>query len=88
MQWIQKVQKDAVKLSPLLAGKELAEVIDELTGRSDIRNQEGAMGLLTNGHLPRDVACSHGLFFAFGPFVSERVFWELRRVQQGKGKKY
>lgn len=60
----------------LEAGLELADVIDEIAGRSDIRNQEGAMGVLTNGHLPRDMAYSHGLLFAFGRFVSDARFWE------------
>ncbi len=31
--------------------RELADVIDELTGKQDVRSAEGAMGVITNGHL-------------------------------------
>ena len=51
-------------------GKELAIVIDEMTGLSDVRSKQGAMGIVTNGALPRDAAYVHGLLFAFGPFIS------------------
>ena len=63
-------------IEPILAGKELAEVIDELAGESDIRNNQGAMGIISAGHLPRDLAMTHGLFFAFGRFISDAKYWE------------
>jgi non-canonical (house-cleaning) NTP pyrophosphatase len=34
------------------------------------------MGEITNGHLTRDIAYSHGVWFAFAPFISPRQYWE------------
>jgi inosine/xanthosine triphosphatase len=57
--------------------KELAEIMDELTGETDVRSHAGAMGILTNGHLGRADAYSHGLIFAFAPFLSSREkYWD------------
>lgn len=57
--------------------KELAEVMDELTGETDVRSNLGAMGILTAGHLGRADAYSHGLMFAFAPFLSSREkYWD------------
>ena len=60
----------------VLAGKELGQIIDEMTGRKNVRSLEGAMGLFTNNHLPRYKAYSHGILFAFGPFISDPKFWD------------
>ncbi|KAJ3046177.1 hypothetical protein HK097_000989 [Rhizophlyctis rosea] len=60
----------------LKTGEELAEVIDDLSGQEDVRSGAGAMGILTNGCVNRDVAYAHGVFFAFAPFVSGRQYWE------------
>lgn len=60
----------------LLSGKELAEVIQKLTGRSQVHQEEGMMGLITNNHLPRHIAYSHGVLFAFAPFISDPKFWD------------
>lgn len=62
--------------TPLLKGKELAEVINELTNRGDVHIKEGVMGLITNGHLPRYISYSHGILFAFAPFISDPKFWD------------
>lgn len=57
--------------------KELAEIIDEITGETDVRSKLGAMGVLTNGHLGRAAAYSHGMMFALAPFLSSREkFWD------------
>lgn len=34
---------------------------------------QGAMGILTGGALPRDVAYSHGVIFAMAPFLGVRL---------------
>lgn len=59
----------------LLSGRELAHVMDELTGEKDTGKKGGAMGILTNNHLPRHIAYSHGVYFAFAPFISDPKFW-------------
>ena len=57
--------------------KELATIMDELSGLTDVRSNLGAMGILTNGHLGRAEAYSHGLIFALAPFLSDRAqYWE------------
>jgi len=57
-------------------GYELAEVFESLTNRKGIHLEEGVMGVITNGHLPRHHAYSHGVFFAFAPFISDKKFWD------------
>lgn len=57
--------------------KELAQVMDELTGETDVRSNLGAMGILTAGHLGRAEAYSHGLMFALAPFLSDQgKYWD------------
>eukprot|EP00762_Andalucia_godoyi_P007044 ANDGO_07733.mRNA.1 Non-canonical purine NTP phosphatase len=64
-------------IHPILnEGKELADVIDSLTGLTDVRSGLGAMGILTDGHLGRQAAYEHGLLFALGPWLSSEKFWE------------
>lgn len=63
-------------MRPILSeGKELAEVMDALTGETDVRSGLGAMGVLTAGHLGRAAAYEHGLIFALGPFLSDNKYW-------------
>lgn len=59
----------------ITGGQELAQVIDDLSGREDVRSADGAMGVLTNGQLPRAEAYLHGVLFAFSPFVSPLQYW-------------
>lgn len=61
----------AAIIEQVRAGKELGEVMIACTGIPEINKSRGAMGLLTNGHVPRADSYAHGLFFAFGPFVSD-----------------
>ncbi|MBI4037644.1 inosine/xanthosine triphosphatase [Candidatus Curtissbacteria bacterium] len=68
-----EVPKSMEKL--LKDGVELGEVIDRISGRKNVKHEEGSMGLLTNGHLPRDLAYSHGIIFAFAPFISKK-YWK------------
>jgi len=73
-----RFQMSTKLLTPIVRdGKELAEVIDALTGETDVRSNLGAMGVLTNGHLGRTEAYSHGMLFALAPFCSSReLFWD------------
>lgn len=63
-------------VEPLLQGKELADVMDEVTGLHDVRSNQGAMGILTNGILPRAEAYHHAIIFAFAPFISDGKYWD------------
>ena len=59
----------------LLKGENLAQVIDNLAGDKDIAKKQGAMGVLTAGALPRHIAYSQGIIFAFAPFLSSPKYW-------------
>lgn len=60
----------------IFAGKEMKEVFNELTSRTDVATTDGAMGVLTVGHYKRAEAYSHGVLFAFAPFLSDPKFWD------------
>lgn len=60
----------------IFKGQELGDVIDDLSGQSDVRSNAGAMGILTNGILNRDICYMHGLYFAFAPFISHEKYWK------------
>ena len=57
-------------LEKLKKGKELGEVIDELTGRKDTKMQGGAIGLFTRGKVSRKDLYKHGVFMALIPFTA------------------
>jgi inosine/xanthosine triphosphatase len=63
-------------IKQLCLRKELADVINNFTGRRNANEKEGMMGLVTNKHLPRATAYSHGVLFAFAPFISDPKFWD------------
>jgi hypothetical protein len=46
-----RFELSAKLVAMLKEGKELADVIDEVSGKSDVRSNEGAMGIVTNGYL-------------------------------------
>jgi inosine/xanthosine triphosphatase len=61
----------------LRQGKELAEVMTALSGVEEVGKKQGAMGILTNDNLDRKSAYSHGLIFAFAPFLSDpQRYWD------------
>lgn len=60
----------------LRLGKELDEVVKDLTGIEDVGKMKGVMGLVTKGRLSRAEAYSQGVIFAFAPFISDKKFWD------------
>lgn len=60
----------------ILAGEELATVIDKLSGQTDVRSSQGAMGIVTNGALCRTESMTHGIIFAFATFLSDARYWD------------
>lgn len=46
-----RFELSAKLVNMLKEGRELADVIDEVSGKSDVRSNEGAMGVVTNGNL-------------------------------------
>ncbi|KAI9336691.1 Non-canonical purine NTP phosphatase/PRRC1 [Obelidium mucronatum] len=59
----------------VLKGDELGIVMDKLTGQSDVKQAAGAMGILTNGIVNRDVCYIQGIYFAFSQWISEEKYW-------------
>jgi inosine/xanthosine triphosphatase len=73
-------QSGAVLLPDSLAktvvddGVELSEAIDALTGRHNIRDREGAWGILTRGLISRQEAFRLAVINAFAPFFNRDVY--------------
>lgn len=54
--------------------RELAEVIDEAAGERDIRNRQGAWGVLSCGLLTRAMSFEAALVAAFAPFYNPKLY--------------
>ena len=55
--------------------KELGVVMDEISGKKDVKTHQGFFGLVTNNQYPRASAYHHGCLFAFAKFVSPKIYW-------------
>ena len=55
--------------------KELGVVMDEISGKKDVKTHQGFFGLITNNHYPRALAYHHGCLFAFAKFISPKIYW-------------
>ena len=60
----------------LRRGRSLAEVIDELAGRADIRSQEGTWGVLTRNLITRQHTFRDALVNALAPFLLSAEMFE------------
>lgn len=75
----------AVPLPPAIVeevlgkGRSLAEVIDELAGRADIRSQEGTWGILTRNLVTRRHAFRDALVNALAPFLLSAPLFASRQ---------
>lgn len=65
-------------------GKELGEVIDELTNRTDVKHQEGFFGLISCGTITRTSAFKDGTVLALAPFARPEFFEEKEAVAATK----
>jgi inosine/xanthosine triphosphatase len=61
-------------LKELENGKELGQVISEITGRVDMQRQDGAIGIFTKGKVTRKELYKHGVFMALAKFLSPEIF--------------
>jgi len=55
-------------------GKELAEIMSEITGRKNVKEGEGAIGIFTRGHVSRTDLYEHGVWMALCRFLSPNMF--------------
>ncbi len=51
--------------------RELAEIIDEFSGRTDVRSKEGAFGILTHNLIKRSASFEIAIINAMVPFLNE-----------------
>lgn len=58
----------------LLNGKELGDVMDEITGENNTKQKEGAIGFFTNGEMHRKGLYVPGLITALIPFLHKEFF--------------
>ncbi|MEA2089576.1 MAG: inosine/xanthosine triphosphatase [Thermoproteota archaeon] len=61
-------------LKELENGKELGQVISEITGIVDVERREGAIGVFTKGKVTRKELYEHGIFIALAKFLSPEIF--------------
>lgn len=54
--------------------EDLAKVMDRFAGRKDVRNNDGAFGVLSRGFLNRQQAFEFALFGALAPFYHEKMY--------------
>ena len=60
----------------LLGGESLAHVIDEVSGGTDVRSNEGTFGVLTRNRLSRSAIFTTALLCAFAPFDRPEFYAE------------
>lgn len=65
-------------LEELQRGRELGDVMDELTGRTETKIKDGAIGIFTQGRVKRKNLYKHGVFMALVPFLAPGVFQDDR----------
>ncbi|TFG96295.1 MAG: DUF84 family protein [Calditrichales bacterium] len=54
--------------------QELAVVIDQVSGKKNVRSEMGAVGILTNGIVNRQSFFENALEFAFAPFYNPKFY--------------
>ena len=63
-------------IKELLNGKELGDVMDEITGKYNTKQKEGAIGFFTNGIMHRTDLYIPGLVTALIPFLHKEFFFD------------
>jgi inosine/xanthosine triphosphatase len=73
-------QSGAIQLPEALAaevldrGAELSQAIEAFTGTTDVRDSQGAWGVLTGGLIDRQEACRIAVISAFAPFFNAEMY--------------
>ena len=55
-------------------GEELGPVMDEVTGRSGVKEEEGAIGVFTNGIITRKEAYRNAVIFALAKYMHPELY--------------
>jgi len=59
----------------LLEGKELGQVMDEITGEENNKQRGGAVGFFTRGRVDRKIGYTQGLILALVPFLNKELYF-------------
>jgi inosine/xanthosine triphosphatase len=65
---------EALAKSVIEARRELGLVIDEVSGKRDVRSREGAWGVLTRDLVTRSLSFELALIAAFAPFYNKQMY--------------
>lgn len=69
-----RFQVPPVVAEGIARGEEMGEVMARVFGDARIREREGAMGVVSSGHVTRRSATVQAVSFAFAPFVSPHLY--------------
>ena len=67
-------------LERLERGEELGTIIDELLGRTGVKQQEGAIGVLSKNKIDRLRATTDSVIAALLPFMNQKLYRSPRRL--------
>jgi inosine/xanthosine triphosphatase len=62
-------------VSKLLSGSELGEVMEDISGKDNIRQREGAIGFLSKGMMDRKALYVDSLIAALVPFLNKELYF-------------
>ena len=65
---------DALVKSVIEGRRELGLVIDEVSGKRDVRSREGAWGVLSRDLVTRSMSFELALIAAFAPFYNSEMY--------------
>lgn len=58
----------------IMEGRELGEIMDEITGQTDTKRKMGALGILTKNLVTRGEEFESGVICALAPFISPALY--------------
>merc|ERR1719461_1862880 len=69
-----RIEVSVKVLKEIRSGKELGTVMDEFSGKSNVKQHAGMFGLLTNGAVSRTAGYEQAVCFALSRFCSPKYF--------------
>ena len=74
-----------IVLDEIWKGRELADVMDEVSGTRDSRSELGAIGILTKNRVTRKDLYAHGVYMALVPFINRELWRPSKQHEPSKG---
>ncbi|MCX8190014.1 MAG: inosine/xanthosine triphosphatase [Candidatus Diapherotrites archaeon] len=69
-----KIQLPEKIANKVRLGEELGPVMDKLSGKKDVKKKQGAVGILTKGHVTRKDAFEQALLVALSKFICSEYY--------------